>query len=109
MDFAQMMKQAQLVQKKLHEAQERLQATVVDGSAGGGLVKVELKGTHDMLSLTIDPSLMSDGDAEVLADLVRAAYADARRKLEAINAEVMQEVGGEIGVNGGLPNMPRFI
>ncbi len=109
MDFAEMMKQAQLVQKKLHEAQEKLQATVVDGSAGGGLVRLELKGTHDMLSLSIDPGLLADGDAEVLADLVRAAHADARRKLEDINSKVMQEVGGEIGVNGGLPNMPRFI
>ena len=108
MDFAAMMKQAQLVQKKLHEAQGRMHETVVDGTAGGGLVKLELKGTHDLVSLTIDDSLMKEGDAEVLADLVRAAHADARRKLEAINAELMQEFGAQLGPGGGLPNMPKF-
>ena len=108
MDFAAMMKQAQLVQKKLHEAQAQMQTTVVNGVSGGGLVRVELKGTHEMLSLTIDNSLISEGDGEVLADLVRAAYADAQKKLEDVNSQLMAEFSAELGPGGGMPNMPKF-
>lgn len=108
MDFAAMMKQAQLVQKRLHEAQTKMQDTAVDGNAGAGLVRLELKGSGEMTSLVIDDSLIKDGDGEVLADLVRAAYADARRKLDDINAALMQEVGAELGAGGGLPNLPKF-
>lgn len=108
MDFQAMMKQAQLVQQKLHEAQERMHATTVDGVAGGGLVKMELKGTGDMVSLSIDDSLLAEGEGEVLADLVRAAYADARKKLDDLNTELMQEFGAQLGPNAGMPKMPKF-
>lgn len=109
MDFQAMMKQAQLVQKKLGEAQAKMHQTTVSGSAGGGLVTLELKGVGDMTALTIDDGLVREGEGEVLADLVRAAYADARKKLEDVNAALMQEVGAELGPGGGLPNMPRFL
>ncbi len=108
MDFAAMMKQAQLVQTKLHEAQAKLQETVVGGSAGAGLVTLELKGSSEMISLVIDDSLLRAGEGEVLADLVRAAYADARRRLDDVNTALMQEVGAQLGPGGGLPNLPKF-
>ncbi len=108
MDFAAMMKQAQLVQKKLEEAQARMQATTVSGSAGAGLVTLELRGSGDMTALAIDDSLIAEGSGEVLADLVRAAYGDARAKLDSLNSELMQEFGSQLGPGGGLPNLPKF-
>ncbi|MFT4074203.1 MAG: YbaB/EbfC family nucleoid-associated protein [Asticcacaulis sp.] len=108
MDFAAMMKQAQLVQQKLHEAQAKMSESTVAGTAGAGLVKMELKGSGDMSALTIDESLMTPGDGEVLADLIRAAHADARRKLDELNSQVMAEAAKDLGPGGGLPNLPKF-
>ncbi|MBW8880487.1 MAG: YbaB/EbfC family nucleoid-associated protein [Asticcacaulis sp.] len=108
MDFQQMMKQAQLVQQKLHEAEAKLKESVVHGSSGGGLVTLELKGAGDMTVLNIDDSLMAPGEGEVLADLIRAAYADARKKLDDLNARLMQEAASTLGPNAGMPHMPKF-
>ncbi|ESQ75097.1 hypothetical protein ABAC402_10540 [Asticcacaulis sp. AC402] len=108
MDFAQMMKQAQMVQQKLHEADEKMTQSTVSGSSGGGLVTLDLKGTGEMSVLNIDPSLLTPGEGEVLADLIRAAYAEARRKLEALNKQYLQEAAGDLGPLGGLPKMPKF-
>ena len=108
MDFAAMMKQAQLVQQKLHEAQAKMSESVVHGSAGAGLVKMELKGSGDMSALTIDESLLAPGEGEVLADLIRAAHADARRHLDELTSQVMAEAAKDLGPGGGLPNMPKF-
>ena len=80
MDFQQMMKQASMVQQKLQEAQAKMHESVVTGVSGGGMVSMELKGAGDMTALSIDPSLMTPGEGEVLADLIRAAYADARKR-----------------------------
>ena len=106
MDFAAMMKQAQLVQQKLAEAQARMGETTVSGTAGGGLVTVDLQGTGDMIALKIDDSLLVKGEGDVLADLVRAAYADARTKLGQLNRQLIQEASKDLG--GGLPDLPNF-
>ena len=108
MDFQAMMKQAQLVQQKLHEAQAKMNASTVHGQAGAGLVKMELKGSGDMSGLTIDDSLLVSGEGEVLADLIRAAHGDARRKPDDLNTQLMQEAGKDLGPGGGLPNLPKF-
>lgn len=108
MDFQAMMKQAQLVQQKLHDAQEKMSQSTVSGSSGGGLVTLELKGSGDMTTLNIDDSLLAPGEGEVLSDLIRAAHADARRKLDELNSELMQEAAGQLGPMGGLPKMPKF-
>ena len=108
MDFAALMKQAQQVQQKFHEAQEKMHQSVVSGASGAGLVTLELKGTGDLISLKIDDSLMKPGESEVLADLIVAAHTDAHKKLEALNAKFTQDAAGELGPAGGLPNMPRF-
>jgi nucleoid-associated protein EbfC len=108
MDFNALMKQAQKVQQQFAEAQAKMNDTVVLGEAGAGLVKLELKGIGELASLTIDDSLMAPGEGEVLADLIRAAHADARNKLEVLNAELMKEAAGPLGAMGGLPNMPKF-
>jgi nucleoid-associated protein EbfC len=108
MDFQELMKQAQLVQKSFTEAQAKMQESIVDGQSGAGLVRIELKGTGEMLSLKIDDSLLAPGEGEVLTDLILAAHSDAQKKLQELNQKLMAEAAGPLGANGGLPNMPRF-
>ena len=100
-----LMKQAQAMQDKLQEAQARLALTEVEGTSGGGMVSVTLKGAGELSRLTIDPSLMTPGEAEILTDLIIAAHADARRKLEARQQELMRDAAGMFA---GLPGLPTF-
>jgi DNA-binding YbaB/EbfC family protein len=100
-DISQIMRQAQAMQAKINEAQKKLEAMEVEGSAGGGMVKVKLSGKNAMVGLSIDPSLMSD-DREILEDLIKAAHDDARRKLEDAQNEEMK------GLSGGLGILPGF-
>lgn len=104
-DLGSLMKQAQAMQEKLQEAQEKLAQSEVQGAAGAGMVRVTLSGTGEMKALALDPELIKDGDGEIVADLVIAAHADARRKLEASQAEVMQSIAGPLA---GFPGMPKF-
>ena len=99
------MKQAQALQQKVADAKARLAETEVEGTAGGGMVTVRLKNVGDLIKLTIDESLLAPGEGEILADLIIAAHADAKRKLEAKQAEVMREVAGPFA---GMPGMPKF-
>ena len=103
-DLGAIMKQAQAMQEKLQAAQARLAATTCDGSAGGGMVSVTLKGSGELTRVVIDPSLLAPDDAEILADLMVAAHADAKRKLDAAQAELMREAAGPFA--GALPGMP---
>ena len=101
-DLSQIMRQAQQMQAKINEAQKKLEAMEVEGSAGGGLVKVRISGKNALLALTVDPSLMVAGEQEILEDLVKAAHDDARRKLEDAQNEEMR------GLSGGLGILPGF-
>lgn len=104
-DLNAIMKQAQAMQEKLQAAQSRMAETLAHGSAGGGMVKVTLKGSGELTGLDIDPSLLAPGEGEILADLVIAAHADAKRKLDAAQAELMREAAGPLA---GMPGMPKF-
>src|SRR3954463_7469738 len=79
MNIQQMMKQAQQMQEKMAKELEEL---VVDASAGGGVVSVKMRGTHEVLSITIDPEAVKDGDVEMLQDMVVAAMNEANRKVD---------------------------
>ena len=103
-DLGSLMKQAQAMQQKLQDAQARLASTVVEGSSGGGMVKVELSGAGEMRGAVIDESLLQPGEAEVLADLIVAAHADAKRRIDQTQAEMMKEVAGPLA-GMGLPGM----
>ena len=106
-DFGALMKQAQAMQQKLADAQARLADLTVEGTSGGGMVKVTLKGGGELSRVDLDDSLMAPGEAEVVADLVVAAHADAKRKLDAAQSEMMREAAGPLaGMN--LPGMPKF-
>jgi DNA-binding YbaB/EbfC family protein len=105
-NLAGMLKQAQQMQSKMQEMQAKLDATLVDGAAGGGMVKVTLSGKGDLKKLTIDPSLVDAEEKEVLEDLIVAAHADAKQKVEAMMAEEMQKATAGLnipGMGGGLP------
>jgi hypothetical protein len=104
-DLSSLMKQAQAMQQKLGDAQDKIAALVLEGTAGGGMVKVVIKGTGELSRVDIDDSLMAPGEAEMVADLVVAAHADAKRQLDAAQAELMKEAAGPFA---GMPGMPRF-
>jgi hypothetical protein len=102
-DLGALMKQAQAMQQKLTEAQAKLAETTADGVAGAGMVKLTLKGSGELISVSIDDALLTAGEGEILADLLVAAHADAKRKLDAAQAETMKAIAGPFG---GLPGFP---
>jgi DNA-binding protein YbaB len=69
------------------------------------MVQVTLMGSGALTRLVIAPELLSPQEGEILADLIIAAHADARRRLEAAQSEVMREVAGPLA---GMPGMPNF-
>jgi DNA-binding YbaB/EbfC family protein len=79
-NFQKMMKQAQKLQRQMMEAQEALAEERVEGTAGGGMVKVIADGQQNVLQVTIDPQVVDPEDVEMLQDLVLAAVSDALRK-----------------------------
>jgi len=79
MDLNAMMRQAQEMQEKMGR---EMKETVVDAAAGGGAVSVRMRGDFEVVSLTISPDLVKDGDVEMLQDLVVAALNEAKRKVE---------------------------
>jgi DNA-binding YbaB/EbfC family protein len=100
MDFMGLMKQAQQMQAKMAEAQLELEQTVVEGEAGGGLVKVVLTAKGSMRSVSIDPSLLKPEEKQILEDLILTAHMQARAKAEDAMAEKMK------ALTGGLPLPP---
>ena len=101
-DMSQLLRQAQAMQAKVKAAQDKLEAMEVEGSAGGGMVKLRLSGKTALLSVSIDPSLMKEDEREIVEDLIKAAHDDARRKLEEAQNEEMK------GLSGGLGILPGF-
>ncbi len=101
-DFLGMMKQAAELKSKMEAMQAELDQTMVEGTAGGGLVKVTLSAKGDMKNLKIDPSLIKPDEAEIVEDLIVAAHADARRKAEALMQEKMQSIAGGLPLPPGL-------
>ena len=106
-DLNALMKQAQAMQQKLQDAQTKMAESAASGSSGGGLVTVALRGAGEVTAVTIDDSLLVPGEGEILADLIVAAHADARRKLDEINSALMREAAGPMaGMN--IPGMPKL-
>ena len=106
-DLNALMQQAQQMQQKLQDAQARMAETTASGSSGGGLVAIDLKGPGEVVRVVIDDSLMVPGETEILADLIVAAHADAKRKLDETNSALMREAAGPMaGMN--IPGMPKL-
>ena len=103
-NLQQIMKQAQKMQQQMLAAQEELANAEVEGSAGNGMVKARVNGAGDLLSLSIDPSIVDPEDVETLTDLVVAAVRDAGRAAQELAAEKMGPLAGGLG-GMGLPGM----
>lgn len=99
-DLGKIMRQAQEMQSKMQEAQEKAENVVAEGVSGGGMVKVTLKGKGQLLDLSIDPSLMGD-DAEIVEDLIKAAHNEARIRLDEEVEKAMKDAAS--GLGGILP------
>lgn len=97
-----LMKQAQEMQAKMAEMQERLATIEVDGSAGAGMVRITLDGKGGLKKVALDPSLLNPTEHEMIEDLVVAAHADAKANLEARVAEEMSVVTGGLQLPPGL-------
>jgi len=98
------MKQAQVMQEKMQQAQEELAQTEVEGSSGGGLVTITMTCRHDVRKISIDDELLSEEKA-VLEDLVAAAVNDAVRKVELTTQEKMSGMTAGLGLPSGM-NLP---
>lgn len=100
MDLNEIMQQAQAMQAKMAETQNAIHAVEIEGTSGGGMVKVVLNGKSELRRVSIDPSLINADDKEMLEDLLVAAHHDAHGKLDTY---IKQETGK---VMGGLQMPP---
>jgi DNA-binding YbaB/EbfC family protein len=82
--------------------QTELEASEVEGLAGGGLVTVTLNGKGDLKGVRIDDTLVKPSEKEILEDLIVAAHADARRKVETLMKDKMQSVAGGLPLPPGM-------
>jgi DNA-binding YbaB/EbfC family protein len=96
------MKQAKALQSKMEGLQSELEALEVEGTAGGGLVRVAMTGKGQVKRVAIAPELMKAEEREILEDLIVAASNDAKSKTEKLAAEKMKSL------TGGLPMPPGF-
>lgn len=107
-DMQKMMKQAQKMAEEMQRAQEQLTEIEVEGSAGGGAVRVSASGDQRILSITIDPGIFEGepdaDDIEMLGDTVTAAVNDALEKARDAQQEAMGPIAGGMG-GLGLPGM----
>ncbi|MCW9034525.1 MAG: YbaB/EbfC family nucleoid-associated protein [Alphaproteobacteria bacterium] len=97
-----MMKQAQKMQENMQKMQAELENMEVDGSAGGGMVKVTLTGKGRATNIKIDPSMIGPDDVEMLEDLLVAAINDAKDKAEVMVKEKMSEMTGGLQLPPGM-------
>ena len=96
---------AQTIQNQMGEAQAKLDSIEVEGTAGGGLVKVRCTARGRILGVTIDESLMKPEEKQMLEDLVAAAFNDARGKADRVSGEEMQKIQSGMGLPPGF-NLP---
>jgi hypothetical protein len=99
MDF---LKNFQNMQSKLSEAQERLRTVTATGSAGGDMVRVELNGQFELLSIQIDKEVVDPNDVQMLQDLIHAAFADASAKVKDRIRDQVSSMTGDMDLPPGM-------
>ncbi len=102
MNLQKLMKQAQEVQERINQMQEKMADAVVEGKAGGGLVSIVINGKGDVKKVTLDAKILVPDEKEVVEDLIIAAFNDAKNKADAQFSE------GISSITGGLPLPPGF-
>ncbi len=95
-------KQAQQMQKNINKAQEELKNLEIEGSSGGGVIKIIVDGKKDVKSVKISPDILSE-DIEMIEDMVLGAMKNAMENAEKVAAEKMKSITG-----GAMPNIPGF-
>ena len=98
--FAKLMKQAQQMQSKMAEEQEKLDGMSFSGSAGGGMAESEVNGKLELISLKIMPEPVDPEDVEMLEDVILAAIQDAQRKAQEAKDSQMSSVTGGMKIPG---------
>jgi len=101
-DFLGLMKQAAELKSKMEAMQAELDDIEIEGVSGAGLVFVKLSAKGEMKSVKIDASLIKPQESEIMEDLIVAAHADARRKLEGVVQEKMKSLTGGLQLPPGL-------
>ncbi len=101
LNLADMMKQAQAMQARMQEVQDEVAQKSVEATAGGGMVTVTANGKGEVTAVKLDPSLLADGDVEVLEDLVLAAVNEAHRRADEMMKSALARIAGPMA--GGLP------
>lgn len=101
-NIANMMKQAQAMQKKMVETQEELAKKEYIGSAGGGVVSLVLNGRGELMKVKISPEMMNADEVEILEDLIIAAFNDAKKKQGEDSENSMSGLLGGMNLPSGL-------
>ncbi|CCG08098.1 YbaB/EbfC family nucleoid-associated protein [Pararhodospirillum photometricum] len=104
-NIGQMLKAAQQMQSRMAEAQEALGALEITGTSGAGLVELTLTGKGDLKALKLDPSLLKPEDAEMVQDLIVAAFTDAKARVDQAAKAKIAEVTGGLKLPEGM-NLP---
>ncbi len=101
-NFNQIIKQAQQMQAKMAEAQEKLGQLHVEGTAGGDMVSAQMSAKGDLISLKISPELIDPKEIDILEDLIVAAINDGKAKGEALASDEMAKITGGMKLPGGM-------
>ena len=101
-NFKDMMKKAQEMQKKMQEIQDSLSNLEVEGTSGGGIVKIIMNCKNEVKKIDIDPSIIKNDEKEVMEDLIIAALNDAKSKAEEKSQEEMKKLSGGLGLPPGM-------
>jgi DNA-binding YbaB/EbfC family protein len=100
--FGDMMRQAQKLQNEIQRIQDELAERTVEATAGGGMVTVVANGKQDIVSVKIDPEVISKDDVEMLEDLIVAAVNESRRRAQELAMGEISKVTGGMGLPPGL-------
>lgn len=101
-NFNNMIKQAQELQQKMADAQQKVETLEEEGVAGGGIVKVTINGKNNVTSINIDDSVIDKNEKEILEDLIMAAFNDAKEKIQKKIADEMSSVTGGLKLPPGM-------
>lgn len=101
-NMANLMKQAQKMQKQMEDATKELEEKEITATAGGGVVEVTVSGKREVTKVKIDPEAVDPDDVEMLEDLIMAAINEAMRQIDEYSQNTMGKITGGLGGGMGL-------